>query len=358
MKYVEIADLQDLALGAAMLGSGGGGCADYDLLMAEQHLLQYGKVELIDSSSLSENDLVIPIAFAGAPLVSAEMLPSGEECTLLLKIIEEQLGIRPTHLMPAEIGGANALCPFLFAAKLQLPVVDADTIGRAFPEMQMSSCNLFNVSANPAFLVDSLGNSVSIRANDAHMMERIARNAIVSMGSSALVGIYLMKGRQARESVVNGSVSLAMALGRSIRESKAKGDDPMIALAENFGANVLGTGVIDDINQCIDGGFLNGTVTILTEQGDIEISYQNEYLKALIDGKTTALTPEIITLIDCESFYPIASEKLAFGARVAVLTLPAPTIWLTKEGMALVGPAYFGYEEPKQINELEYCGAV
>lgn len=358
MKFVEIDDLQDLALGAALLGSGGGGCPDYDLLMAEKHILEYGKVQLVDVESLGDDALVLPIAFAGAPLVSAEMLPSGDECFLLLKAVEELTGRRPTHLMSAEIGGANSLCPFLFAAKLNLPILDADTIGRAFPEMQMSSCNLFKVSPNPAFIADSMGNALILRANDANSMELIARSAIVAMGSSALVGIYMMDGKKAKQAVIKGSVSLAMSLGRAIRQAKERGDEPVQPLIDSYGASVLGTGVIDQIEQCIEGGFLNGSVSILTKKGTISIHYQNEYLKAEIDGETAALTPDIIALVDSESFLPITSEKLLFGTRVTVLTLPSPGIWMTEEGLKLVGPAYFGYENTKQNDACKEFEAI
>lgn len=250
--------------------------------------------------------------------------------------------------MPAEIGGANSLCPFLFAAKLGLPILDADTIGRAFPEMQMSSCNLFKVPANPAFIADSMGNALILKASDAHAMELIARSAIVAMGSSALVGIYMMDGKRAKKAVIKGSISLAMNLGRAIREAKEKGEEPMQALIDSYGAKVLGTGVIDHIEQCIEGGFLNGSVSVLTKEETISIAYQNEYLKAEISGETAALTPDIIALVDSESFLPITSEKLLYGTRVTVLTLPSPDIWMTLEGLELVGPAYFGYEDTRE----------
>lgn len=37
----------------------------------------------------------------------------------------------------AEIGGANSIEPLVAGAELGLPIVDADGMGRAFPELQM-----------------------------------------------------------------------------------------------------------------------------------------------------------------------------------------------------------------------------
>jgi DUF917 family protein len=41
--------------------------------------------------------------------------------------------------MSLEIGGGNGIQPLMAAAHLGLPVVDADTMGRAYPEAQMTS---------------------------------------------------------------------------------------------------------------------------------------------------------------------------------------------------------------------------
>ena len=83
-----------------------------------------------------------------------ERLLSGNELSILLQTIEEKLLRKPTVLMAAEIGGANAFTPLLAAAKTGLPILDADMIGRAFPELQMSSCFLKILKAlQPLWLI-------------------------------------------------------------------------------------------------------------------------------------------------------------------------------------------------------------
>lgn len=344
MRELDLEDLIDLSLGATILGSGGGGSPEYDLLMAEKHLEEYGKTRLADVTELKDDDLVVPIAFGGAPLVSSELLPSGRECDELLHLIQRLYGKKPTHLMPAEIGGANALTPFLYASRLDIPVLDADTIGRAFPELQMTSCHLMGVSPNPAFVVDVLGNSVIINAKDAPSLEMIGRKNIVAMGSSALMGLYLMDGMLAKKSVIQGTISQAINIGMTIRASKAKGDNPLDELENHHGVRMIDSGVIDNIDQKIEEGFLKGTVSIIGNN-KLTIAYQNEYLKVESESELIAVTPEIITLVDSESFLPITSEKLLFGMRVTVIALPAPALWMTEAGLKVVGPKYFGYED-------------
>ena len=47
------------------------------------------------------------------------------------------MGRTPTHTISIEAGGLNSTTPFVVAAQLGIPLVDADGMGRAFPEIQM-----------------------------------------------------------------------------------------------------------------------------------------------------------------------------------------------------------------------------
>ena len=51
-------------------------------------------------------------------------------------------------LMPIEAGGVNSMLPFAAAARLGLPLVDADGMGRAFPELQMVTFTIGGVRTN------------------------------------------------------------------------------------------------------------------------------------------------------------------------------------------------------------------
>lgn len=344
MKNLTIHDLEYLALGSTILGSGGGGNPVYEILMAQHEMGKYGPVRLLDVNELQPHDLIVPVGFMGAPLVSLEKLPSGREFVQLLQFLEKILGRPVTAILPAEIGGANAFAPLLVAGRLGLPVVDADTLGRAFPQLQMSSCNLMQISAAPAFLADGMGNVVMVQAADASTLERIARHVTMSMGSSCAAAIYLMDGIQAKRAVIPGTLSQAIALGRFIAEARVRSADPIIALVENGKGRLLGQGTLVDINQSIKNGFLEGTVKILSSQGIIEVLYQNEYLLARQEDRVLATTPDILMLFESESATPITSDSLRYGQRVALVGLPAPDLWKSPEGLALVGPRFFGYD--------------
>ena len=61
--------------------------------------------------------------------------------------------------MPIEAGGVNSM-PIAAAARLGLPLVDCDGMGRAFLELQMVTFTIGGVKATPMALTDEKGNSV------------------------------------------------------------------------------------------------------------------------------------------------------------------------------------------------------
>jgi len=344
MKQLTVDDLENLSLGSAILGSGGGGDPSYAILMAKYLIEKYGPIRIVSVDELKENDLIVPLSMMGAPLINMERLLSGNELNILLQTIEEKLQRQPTVLMAAEIGGANAFTPLLAAAKTGLPILDADMIGRAFPELQMSSCFLKNLKSTPAVMVDCLGNRVIIETSSAETLEKIARSVTVAMGSSSAVGFYLMNGKEVPGSAVTGTLSQALRLGEAITAARNVGKDPIQALIDISDGVTIGKGTLIDIDQEVKDGFLQGSATILTHNEKIRLFYQNEYLLAKNDSEILASTPDLLVLLDENSGTPLTSEMLRYGLQVTLIALPAPEIWQSIEGLELVGPRVFGYD--------------
>jgi DUF917 family protein len=74
------------------------------------------------------------------------------------------------------------------------------------------------------------------------------------------------------------------------------------------------------------------------------LSFQNENLVFWREGKPEVTVPDLITVVDEQTGLPITTEALKYGLRIAVLGFPCHPQWRTPEGLALVGPRYFGYE--------------
>jgi DUF917 family protein len=227
-------------------------------------------------------------------------------------------------------------------------------IGRAFPELQMSSCHLKGALPTPAFLADSLGQTVIIETGDSFMLEKTARHITVSMGSCSALAMYIMSGAQAASTVIPGSLARAIEIGKTIAHAQQEGKDPLRPLLDKTGGACLGSGKITDIDQEITGGFLKGKAILSNDYDVFELMYQNEYLAVKRNGKYIATTPDILMLLEQDSGSPITSESLQYGIQVNLVALPSPTLWQSPAGLAMVGPEYFGYETKyKPFNQIE-----
>lgn len=345
MKALTINDLESLAIGAAILGSGGGGAPSYNQMITQYMFEKHEPVKIISLDELDPDMLIAPVAFMGAPLVALEKLPSGKEFKSILSLMEKILQIKPSVLMPAEIGGANAFTPLWVGAMLGLPVLDADLIGRAFPELQMSTGSLCGISPSPTFLANSFGNSFGIYRRTAHEIEQTARQMTVTMGSRAAVCLYHMLGEKAKSSVVPGTLSKAIEIGDAVKSARRLHINPASAVAKIVSGRKLTSGMIIDVNHRVENGFLKGQTLLKDDVGRIsKLDYQNEFLLVRNDENILATTPDIITLMEQDSGTPITTASLAYGQRVDLLVLPAPDIWKTSRGLELVGPRYFGYD--------------
>jgi len=159
MSWTLTADrIAELARGAAVLGTGGGGDPYIGSLLAAQALAEHGPVTVVSLDEVPDDALVLTVAMMGAPTVMVEKLPSLEEVIAPVHALGTYLGRPVTHVACAEIGGVNSTIPVAAAAALGLPLVDADGMGRAFPELQMVLPTLAGIEATPMSIVDEKGN--------------------------------------------------------------------------------------------------------------------------------------------------------------------------------------------------------
>lgn len=348
MRQVYENDLDDLAVGAAILGTGGGGDPYIGKLLAQQAIREHGPVTIVDVDEVDDDALVIPVAMMGAPTIMVEKLASGDEILEAVDAVANYLGRPMTHAIPAEVGGINSLFPFVVAAKRSLPVVDADLMGRAFPELQMVIPTMYGISATPMAMADEKGNAVLLRTIDNHWTERFARSVVIDMGASSMITLYALDGKQTKTATVRGTLGLSQELGRMVRETRGEHGDPIGAVTERLEGFRLFTGKIADVARRTEGGFarLEARIEGLgTDAGStFLVRSQNEHLVAEHNGSTVASTPDLIMVFDSDSGDPITTESLRYGFRVTVVGAPCDHRWRSDSGLALAGPRYFGYD--------------
>jgi DUF917 family protein len=347
------ADLPDLARGATLLGTGGGG-APYIGSKLVERVLGDGAITVLDPDDLDDDAFVIPTAQMGAPTVMVEKIPAGTEPTLALRTLEEHLGRTADATMPIECGGINSMIPFVVAAETGLPVVDADGMGRAFPELSMETFAVYGVHGSPLALAGERGERVIIdTGDDDRQMEWLARAVTIRLGGVGHIAEYAMTGADVKRTAVPRTISMALALGRAIREAREQKRSPFAAIADTLAPTLyshvreLFVGKVVDVDRRTTEGFARGLARI-APQGDgddLEIAFQNENLTARRGGELLAIVPDLICVVDHESAEPITTEGLRYGQRVRVLGISTPELMRTPEALAAFGPSAFGLDE-------------
>ena len=85
--------------------------------------------------------------------------------------------------MCAEIGGANSIKPLTVGAELNIPIVDADGMGRAFPELQMFLPFVYGSPPYPAAVGNEKGDVAAVTYVDgAKRLEDFLRVKTLEMG--------------------------------------------------------------------------------------------------------------------------------------------------------------------------------
>jgi len=348
MAKIDVQMVEDIAVGAALLGTGGGGDPYVGKLMAIQALEKNGPVELIDVDDVPDDALIVPAAMMGAPTVLVEKIPSGKEIFKAFDSLQNYLGKEIYAVIPIEAGGLNSMIPITVAAEKKLPLVDVDGMGRAFPELQMVTFHLYGVSATPMVLADEKGNSLLLNTINNFWTENLARNATVVMGGSVMIAIYPMYGRDLKKAGIRNIISYSAKIGRAIREARKNGDDPLDALLKATGGYTLFKGKISDVQRRTTGGFVRGEAHIdgidQYKGETMIVDFQNENLIARRNGKVVATVPDLICTVDAHTALPITTEGLRYGQRVFILGIPCDEKWRSAKGIETVGPRYFGYD--------------
>ncbi len=342
-------DIESLAVGAWVLGTGGGGNPYLSLLNMRALYREGRRVQLMPASDLDDDDWVGVIANMGAPLVGIERLTDHETIARAARLMERHTNRRFDAVMGMEIGGGNGVRPLMVAAHLGVPVIDSDTMGRAYPEAQMTSVAVGGLRPCPLTVVDVRGfESIVDTVPSWKWAERIARKICVEYGSTAPTCQPPRTGAEVKKWGIHGTTTKAIAIGHAVREAQRTHDDPVAAILSVEPGRLLYKGKVVDVERRATEGFLRGVVRF--EGMDdwrgsaLRINFQNEWIVASRDDGPLAMTPDLICVLDSVSGEAVGTETIRYGQRVTVIALPGPDIFLTPEGLAHVGPRAFGYD--------------
>lgn len=349
MRELDLDDIEALAVGAWVLGTGGGGSPYLGLLNMRRLYAEGRRVQLMPPEDLADDDLVAVVSNMGAPLVGQERLTDSSNIARAVTVMEEYLGRGFRAVMAVEIGGNNGVQPLMAAAHLGKPVVDADAMGRAYPEAQMTSFAVGDLRPWPLSLVDVRGvEAIVARVPSWKWMERMSRKMCVEVGSTAATCKAPRTGAEVKRWGIPHTTTQAIALGKAIRRAQKEHRDPVQAILESEDGRMIFRGKVADIARRTTEGFLRGTTKLegLDEwRGHgFELAFQNEWAVGWLDGEPRVMTPDLICVLDSVSGEAIGTETLRYGQRVTVIALRAPSVFLSPRGLDFVGPRAFGYD--------------
>jgi DUF917 family protein len=185
-------------------------------------------------------------------------------------------------------------------------------------------------------------------------MEWLARAVTMRLGGVGHIAEYAMSGADVRRTAVPRTLTMALALGRAIREAREAHRSPFDAIRDTLATTlyehvrILFEGKVIDVDRRTTEGFAKGVARIaaLDDQTDeLEIRFQNENLIALRAGRVVAIVPDLICVVDSDKAEPITTEGLRYGQRVKVLGISTPAMMRTPAALRTFGPTAFGMSE-------------
>jgi len=344
--------LAEITLGASILATGGGGDPEIGLLWAYNVVAEGNEILMVDPEAMPDDATATIAGCLGAALVLTEKPPNGQELFWCYDRLRRYMGRSIQAVIPPEAGGVNTPVPMAVAGAVGVPVIDADGMGRAFPELQMTSFYIHGVSPSPTAAADEKGHVTIADSDDALLVERIIRGAAMAYGGISWIAGYPMSGRDLKRVSILRSVSLAWELGRRVFEARRVHRDPIVETLALTGGYDAFRGKIVDINREFGAektkGFSLGRITLEGIDRDrghrATISFQNEWLILEIDGEVRCMPPDLICILDPATGEPIRTDIVRYGYRGAVLAIPAHERMRTDKGIATFGPRYFGYD--------------
>lgn len=344
--------LAEITLGASILATGGGGDPEIGLLWAYHVLEEGNEILLVDPELVPDEALVTIAGCLGAALVLTEKPPNGQELFWCYEALRRYVGKPIQAVVPPEAGGVNTPVPMAVAGAVGVPVIDADGMGRAFPELQMTSFYVHGVSPSPTAAADEKGHVTIADTQDALLAEQIIRGAAMAYGGISWIAGYPMTSRQLKDTGILRSISLAWELGHKVIEARRRHADPVkavLALTRGFQAF---RGKIVDINREFGAektkGFSIGQITMEGTDAykgrSAIIEFQNEWLTLNVDGHICCMPPDLICILDPVTGEPIRTDIVRYGYRGTVILLPAHSRMRRGKGIQTFGPRHFGYD--------------
>lgn len=268
-----------------------------------------------------------------------------------VELFADYTGKEVTALVRSEAAGATATA-LLLGAQMGIPTLDGGITGRAVPEVQQSIPWINGIASVPTAIITPWGDQIIIKhAIDEYRVEDISRAIAVASGGEAIITMTPMSGAQLERGILDGNLSEAERYGRTVREARDAGKDPIAALVQVANGYKLFEGVVTKSDERGDRGFnwVEAEFEGVNEYAgqSYKVFVKNENIVAWLDGEIDAVSPDYIYNLNPEtgeSTIGVGIGGYAVGEKVAMIGVPAPAQWRSEKGIELIGPRHFGFD--------------
>jgi len=356
-----VQDIEDFTRGTDFLSANGGGVPEETRALLKDDLKRGLELSWVDLEDLADDANVVCTFFSGsiAPgsFDRAEMerqlgLEHKVERPLVAAVgeLEAFTGKKFDTMISVEIGGINTGLAFDAAANLGLRMVNADYAGRAIPEADCITPNIFGKRIYPMACVDYYGDVTYLKdAQHNRMAERLGKFiASASLGVVGCAGIIL-SGKEVKEIAVPATLSECLAIGRAIREAREKGQDPIQAVIDQLGqAWVLFRGTIVSREWEDRDGYMWGEHEIEGEDAfagqHLKLWFKNENHMSWLNGEPYVASPDILEVVDAQTAEPLTNTYLDKEQQVAVIGVRRRPQFDNEKGLEALGPRHWGFD--------------
>ncbi len=355
-------DIEPLLEGLAILGTGGGGNPEWGRAILEKDLAEGRELVLVDPDRVSDDSLVVCGGIMGSVKTLEqwsihELLERWEKRFELLeatRAMERYLNRRVDYVVPFEVGGLNTPVILSLAARLGIPTVDGDALGRSAPETQMTSFLGHGISLTPMPLVDAQGNTIIVAEQvDPVFADEIGRWMVTRGGGLGANNHYPMSGAQLKQAVIPRTVTKALEIGRAVLAARREGKDPVQRAVEVMGGKLLFRGTVEKVEGEDRGGFYLTNVWLRGEDAGggarAHIVIKNETMVLWINDRLKAVFPDLVCMLDPETGRGIMSVDIKEGQAMALVGVPCHQrlreSMQTPQGARAFGGARYGHPE-------------
>ncbi|KRC62797.1 hypothetical protein ASE14_02990 [Agromyces sp. Root81] len=334
-----------MALGAAVLGGGGGGEPYVAEVALAELMRRHGPIDVVAVDELDDDDRVAPIALIGSPFAIGEKLLSLEAIDLLASESPAR-GPAPTAVMPYEMAGVNAIYPLAAAAHLGVPCVDADFTGRGVPGLDLTVLELDHSHPRTHLLCDSRSRWVELTTSAGFSTEQLIRPVVETMGWLAALSTSTLTPEFLAAHTLDGTLSRCLEIGTVFAELSTMNAVGVDQALRRIDGVRLAEGVVSQRVSQADTTGQRSSVTIAPDTAGealTRIELRNEFHVVARDGIVLATIPDIIVVLARETWTPLSVEDLVPGRGVTVIALASHPRWRTPDGVRLAGPRALGH---------------